>query len=62
VSNDIKLHNTIRDVMCSRCGKPIRSVCFEQPEDDRYEQLCICIKNILEPNDAKYPTGWRKQP
>jgi hypothetical protein len=56
MSNDIKLHNTIRDVMCSRCGISVKVDCFQQCENVRYTQMCICIKKILVPNDEKYPT------
>jgi hypothetical protein len=60
MSNDVKLHNMIRDVMCERCSKQVKRECFLQGEDDRYDQMFICIKKILWPNDEYYPTALSK--
>lgn len=55
-----RLNNTLREKMCSRCG--IRFRCFEQVEETkRIEQMCICIWNVLEPNDENYPTKFGKR-
>jgi hypothetical protein len=40
--------------MCYRCG--IKYDCFGQNEEERFKQMCICIKNVLEANDENYPT------
>ena len=53
----IKLQNTISEIMCTRCGNKLRSKCYFQRGDSHLNQMCICIKKVLEPNDEKYPTG-----
>lgn len=55
------VHNAIRDVMCSRCRISVKTECFERDEETRMRQMCICIKEILEPNDQYYPTKFGRR-
>ena len=35
MSNETRLHNCIRDVLCSGCSLEVRKQCYRQSEDDR---------------------------
>jgi hypothetical protein len=54
-------NNAIRDLMCDRCSERVRINCCGQDGTlNRTASMIECMKNILEPNDAKYPTKFRK--
>jgi hypothetical protein len=55
MSNDIRLHNCIRDILCSGCSLEVRKECYRQTEDERYDAMIWCIKRVLDPCDEKYP-------
>lgn len=55
MSNETLLHNCIRDVLCSGCSLEVRKQCYRQSEDDRYDAMIWCIRNVLKPDDEKYP-------
>jgi hypothetical protein len=50
-----RINNLLRDAMCSRCSKDVKKECIAQTEPERFESMLICLKNVMEPNDEKYP-------
>ena len=55
MSNETRLHNCIRDVLCSGCSLGVRQQCYRQNEDERYNAMIWCIRRVLDPDDEKYP-------
>ena len=54
-------NNAIRDLMCSRCGREVQKKCYNQTGAlNRTASMIACMKNILKPNDEKYPAKFRK--
>lgn len=61
VSKVYKVCQTVKRVMCRRCNHLTRMKCEAQTWEERYDQFCICIQQVMEPNDEAYPTRLKKE-
>lgn len=51
-----KVFQTVKKGMCRGCNHMTRMKCEAQTWEERYDQFCICILQVMEPNDEAYPT------
>jgi hypothetical protein len=56
-----KVFQHVKMKMCRRCNHLLRMECEAQTWEERYGQMCICIDQVLEPNDENYPVMLKKE-